>query len=588
MSSDVETIKERLDIADVVGEYVTLKQAGRNLRGLSPFTNEKTPSFFVSPDRQLFHCFSSGRGGDMFTFIQEVEGVDFRGALTMLAERAGVELTRQSAESRKKEDVLYDIMEEAAAFFETCLEDAEDAQVYLNKRGFTVDTITSWRLGYAPNEWRALLTHLRKHGYADADMLRAGVIKERDASRGGSGGERYYDTFRGRIMFPLFDTSGRVIAFSGRILVGEADTQAPGSGEAPKYVNSPETPLYNKSTVLYGLDRAKAAIRRQDYAVLVEGQTDVVLSHQFGLRNTVASSGTALTERQLETLKRFSDRLIVAYDSDRAGFTASAKNAELGMQMGMDVKVAPLPEGKDPADVLLTDPQELQEILTRGTHIVDFYTERITADESDTRSVARRVRDEVLPLVAYVQSAIETSHFVRKIADITGISEQAVWDDLKALPQKGGRKPLNSNGTSEKREQPARGRQEAILRELYGILAWQKTRSDTPVDLSVVESRIEEIIGEEEFKKCTEELTGEEGSLVFEAEVKHGESEMIDAVIDDLMMHLEHEAIRAQFTDVMQRLARAEKEGNAEESAELFAKCQELSGRMAHMSSPQT
>jgi DNA primase len=267
----VERIKEKLSIVDVISPYVELHKAGKNFKGKSPFTSEKTPSFYVSPDRGMYYCFSSSQGGDIFTFVEKMEGVDFKGALKILAEKAGVELVPEDPKKRDWRGTLYQVLEEATKFFELELGKSKDAQEYLQKRKVNSDTKTNWRIGYAPNDWRQLREYLTQKGFADKALLEAGLVKQAE------GGKQPYDVFRDRVMFPIMDPSGRVIGFSGRILSKDS--------EAPKYVNSPETQLFNKSEALFGYDKAKHGIHKLDFSLIVEGQFDVVLSHQAGYKN---------------------------------------------------------------------------------------------------------------------------------------------------------------------------------------------------------------------------------------------------------------------------------------------------------------
>src|SRR5581483_2261534 len=303
MSSSVEQIKAKIDIVSLVSAYMKLDKAGMNWKGKCPFHNEKTASFFVSPDRGSFYCFGCHKKGDIFTFVEEFEGVDFVGALKILAEKAGVTLDKFSGTKEQGEkNKLHNILEQATIFYQRKL--SGEALDYLKNRGVSDETISSFRLGFAPEEWRSLYGHLKEKNVSEADMMAVGLLKQKDSS--------YYDTFRGRIMFPISDPSGRVVGFSGRILKVKE--------EAPKYVNSPETSLFNKSQILFGLDKAKISIRTKDYSILVEGQMDLVMMHQVGINNTVASSGTALTAEHLTRLRRLSNRLIMAYDADNAGF----------------------------------------------------------------------------------------------------------------------------------------------------------------------------------------------------------------------------------------------------------------------------
>jgi len=355
MSSTVEQIKERLDIADVIGSYLKLDSAGSNLKARCPFHNEKTPSFFVSPSRQTYHCFGCDRGGDILSFVQEIEGQDFPGALKILAERAGVEIKRESSAVKSDKDKLFAVLEEATSFFESNLKEQKEVIEYLKKRGLKGETAKRFNVGYAPSGWSNLYEMLKKKGYPDVIMDKAGLIIK--------GEKGYYDRFRSRIMFPITDVSGRVVGFSGRIFGAENEKTA-------KYVNSPETELYNKSKILYGFDKAKFAIRKKGFCILVEGQMDLLMSHQAGLQNTVAVSGTAFTEEHLKIINRLTDSLIIAFDSDDAGIDASKRGVDTALSIGMDVKIVALPKGLDPADLILKEKQKWVKQVENAEHVI--------------------------------------------------------------------------------------------------------------------------------------------------------------------------------------------------------------------------
>ena len=426
--SDIDLIKDRLSIVDVVQGYVKLTRAGKYWKGLSPFTKEKTPSFFVSPDKGLYHCFSTGKGGDMFTFVAEMEGLDFKGALRVLAERAGVELARESRESRDERAELYAALEEACALFEAELARREDPRRYLASRGIDPATVAHWRIGYAPKEWRFLYEKLAARGFSDAALMHAGLVKRPDRE----GAERVYDRFRGRIMFPLFDPSGRVIAFSGRIFEDEAEPQA-------KYLNSPEGPLFDKSRALYGIQDAKAGIRTLGFCMLVEGQVDLILMHQLGYRSAVATSGTAFSEHHVEALKRHSSNVLIAYDGDRAGIAAAHRAALMCLAAGMNVKVLALPNGMDPADMALRDPQGLKAAVRAAVPAVQFFLTQ-TKVSGDPRTRLRMAETLVLPLIGAVRSSLERDYFIRYTAEFLGVSEDAVRSALtmpKTAPVEG-------------------------------------------------------------------------------------------------------------------------------------------------------
>lgn len=421
MRSAVEQIKERLSIVDVVGSYVELKHAGKNFKAKSPFTNEKTPSFYVSPDRGMYYCFSSQQGGDMFTFVQTMEGVDFKGALKILAERAGVELVAEDPGKRDARERQYALLEEAASYFFTTREESPEVTRTVEDRGVKKESIITWRIGYAKDEWRALRTHLTQKGFTDEEMLRAGLIKSAEQ------GKEPYDVFRDRIMFPLMDVSGRVVAFSGRTMKNESGI--------PKYVNSPETELFQKSEILYGYDKAKHGIRQYDFSLVVEGQFDLVLSHQAGYTNTVAVSGTALTPHHIMLLMRLSSKVVLALDGDRAGISAMKRIAVPMLASGMDVKVAVLPEGKDPADVVKENQALLKQIVGKGVHVIEFLLDTLRVNTPDDRTYKLRVREEVLPLVVAIENRMDREHFEGVVAEKTGATKDGIHYEVSRLEE---------------------------------------------------------------------------------------------------------------------------------------------------------
>lgn len=417
--TNVEQIKERLDIVDVISSYLKVEKAGINFKAKCPFHNEKTPSFFISPARQSFYCFGCGEKGDIFSFVEKFEGLDFKGALENLAKRAGIELKNFGGEEKSEgKEKLFDIMEETTNVYEKQLEEEKTALKYLEKRGLNPNSITKWRLGLAKDEWRSLYDLLIKKGFSKENLLEVGLIKKVADE------VKYYDTFRNRIMFPICDTNGRVIAFSGRALKNDDKT--------PKYLNSPETKLFYKSEVLYGFNIAKNYIRKLDYAVLVEGQMDLVMSHQAGVLNTVASSGTALTELHLKKIQKLSNRIIIAYDSDSAGENAARRAAEMALSFGMETKIASLPKGEDPASVAQKEPKEWKEALKKAEHFTDFALNK-ALNEKEGRNLTKEIIKNVLPLVHLIKSEIEKSQFVKKIALKMKVREEDVWNDIKKI-----------------------------------------------------------------------------------------------------------------------------------------------------------
>jgi DNA primase len=451
MGSPVEEIKRRLRIEEVIGSYIELKPAGKALKALCPFHSEKTPSFMVSPERQSFYCFGCNKGGDMFTFVEEFEGVDFKGALKILAEKAHVDLSQYDSLSRgrvdkKRADQLFMLLKEATKYYAEELKKHEPATTYLLNRGLTQKTIESFTIGFAPDSWDSILNHLRGRGYSDTEIKDAGLaIKKEDGG--------YYDRFRNRIMFPIADSSGRVVAFSGRTLEKDPDVA--------KYINSPETELFKKRDTLFGIDKAKQAIRKFKFSILVEGQMDLVLSHQAGFSNTVATSGTALGGNEtgrggvsnLELVRRISKNIVLAFDSDAAGKAAAIKNARYALSLDMDVKIAELPEGKDPADIIRDDKNAWKHVIRSAKNVVLFHLGLIQAEAANERDVLKRVRTDLFETLRAVQSKIEREHYINVLAENLGVREETLLEEfndfLQRLPQ---RKAANERGQNESNE----------------------------------------------------------------------------------------------------------------------------------------
>lgn len=418
----VEKIKTKLSILDVVSPYVKLTKSGKYWKGLSPFNKEKTPSFFVNVDRGSYYCFSTSQGGDMFSFIEAMEGVDFKGALKILAEKAGVELVfdARASESKGKLDRLRDAMAHAQAYYERLLTPGSPAYQYALSRGLTEETIKNWGMGFAPDAWRDLLEALQKDGFSQKELLDAGLIKEADGKAG-----TWYDRFRNRLMFPIKDSAGRTVAFTGRAL--DPNDQA-------KYLNSPETELYKKHEVLFGMDKAKDAIRTRGFTILVEGQMDLLLLHQIGFNNTVALSGTALSREHLSLMKRYADNLMLALDSDRAGLAATQKNALVALANGMKVKAVKMPAGSDPADLAKEDAKAFTKLVADAEPIVEFFLSVLASANLDSHKLVLSTEKIVLPLVVAIQSPMEREHFVGVVARALGSTPDAI---RASLPKKG-------------------------------------------------------------------------------------------------------------------------------------------------------
>lgn len=433
MSSPIEEIKSRIDIVELVGSYVRLTKAGVNFKANCPFHSERTPSFVVSPARQIWHCFGCAKGGDIFRFVMEADGYDFPEALKVLADRAGVVVQKEDPKVRNERTRQLSILEDAVCFFELALKKNKSVQTYLqNDRGLAAETIQEWRVGYSPIDWTALTDYLRAKGFSELELERAGLaIKAQNTATA-----RYYDRFRGRIIFPVFDYQGRVIAFGGRIF--------PERQNEAKYINSPETTLYQKSKVLYGLHRAKTDILKSGVSVVVEGYMDTLMAHQAGTHNVVASSGTALTPDHLRILRRLSEKLVAAFDMDLAGEAAAARGISLALKEGFAVTVVDSKDIKDPADLVKKDPALWHEAIKNARHIVQFYIDTI-AKHHDIRTPegARAIERTVLPVIASLASALEQAHWVKRLHELLGIEESVIWSTLRTL-QHGGAQTIDT------------------------------------------------------------------------------------------------------------------------------------------------
>jgi DNA primase len=411
----VEEVKSRLSIEDVIGEYVQLKRAGHNFRGLSPFNSEKTPSFMVSPEKQIWHDFSSNKGGNMFSFIMEMEGVDFKDALELLAKKAGVDLDnyrRSARTSGPNKQRLLDALEAAAKFYQVQLKANNQALDYvLKQRRLTKQTVLAWQLGYSPNTGSALGRYLSKLGFSDPELRQAGLITYR--------GRQSFDMFRGRIMIPLMDPQGLVIGFTARLL--EA------SYLGPKYINTPQTPLYDKSRHVFGLHLAKNAIREQKFAVIAEGNLDVISSHQAGVLQTVATAGTALTEAHLKTLTRFTSDIRLCFDGDKAGIAATERAIGIASKLHVSLNIIDIKGGKDPDELIKTNPELWTKAISQYSYAVDWLIERQQSlNDLSTAEGKRLFTDAILPTINNLDDAVEQDHYLNQIASKIGISRLAL------------------------------------------------------------------------------------------------------------------------------------------------------------------
>lgn len=424
----ISDISDSIDIVSVIGDYVPLKRVGRNYVGLCPFHSEKTPSFTVSPDKQMWYCFGCGEGGDVYTFLMKHLNLTFPEAVSQLAEAAGITLPEEEAKDPQEaarqslRQRLFEINRLAARWYYANLRnlpEAEPAREYLRQRGLSEKIQSYFGLGYAPDGWDGLLKHLTRQGYKEEDIAQAGLILKRKDNSG------YYDRFRGRIMFPILDHQGRVMAFGGRVV---------GDGE-PKYLNSPETPVFHKGRSVYGLNWAAGSIRRKNRVIVVEGYMDVISAHRFGVTNAVASLGTAFTSDQGRLLMRYSENISIAYDADTAGAKATLRGLNILQSLGARVRVAQLPQGMDPDDYLRRHGQAAFEQLVgkQSLSLMEYKLEHaLTEYDSGTIEGKAAIVRSLLPDLAGLKSAVEREEYMRLIASRLDLSEEAVFAEFNA------------------------------------------------------------------------------------------------------------------------------------------------------------
>ena len=448
MQDAKEEVRARLSIEDVIGEYVELKRAGRNLKGLSPFTEERTPSFVVSPDKQIWHDFSSGKGGDLFSFVMQVEGMDFRQALEHLARKAGVELQQFSGGDgrvAKRKERARQALDLAARYFQQVLVKSPTALNYVvKKRGLSRNTIEEFVIGFAPEGRSTLVDVLKKRNFTDQELKDAGLVNQ-------YGG----DLFRGRMVVALSDPSGGVIGFTGRIIVDDP--------KAPKYLNTPQTLLFDKSRHVFGLFQAKESIRQQNCAVIVEGNLDVVSSHQAGVKNVVATAGTAMTEYNLRALSRLAERIKLAFDGDKAGLAATERAIEIAQRVGVEVEVVTLPgSAKDPDELIQQDVKLWQQAIDSSQPAVEWVIYQYqNREDLSTAEGKRRFTTASLQLIGGLQDPVEREHYMEILGSIAGVSLSAI--EQKLTSTKVDKKPKRPTRTEKKPPTPVTTEQEETL-----------------------------------------------------------------------------------------------------------------------------
>lgn len=461
-----DQVKQVLSILDVVSTYLRVEKAGSQFKARCPFHNEKTPSFFVSPDRGTYHCFGCGEHGDIFSFVEKMEAVPFYEALTILADRAGVKLTPFKKEEKDKESNLISLTQKASKRYEENLQDSAEAKAYLGDRGLTNETIQKFNIGFSLGGefgWRDIFIYLSKEGFSPEEMIEGGMVFKKENE------EKYFDRFRGRIMFPIKNTFGNIVGFSARILPKFDD------GKAAKYINSPETPIYHKSKILFGYDLAKKSIAEKREAIIVEGQMDLIMSHQAEVTNVIATSGTAVTDEHIKILKRFADKVLLSFDQDEAGENALKKCALLALYGGLDVYVIPKKEKvKDVADLIKDLGGEVwKELIDKRIHLLEYLVNNIFNKVSDERERGKEVRREVLPFLRAIESDIDRAYFIKYLASKLNVQEMDILNDLKRVKIEG----FEENKTEQISYNTQKDK-DKFLREIIAILTWKKLEEE--------------------------------------------------------------------------------------------------------------
>jgi len=481
--SQSEEIKTKLDIVEVIREYIPVKAVGANFQALCPFHNEKSPSFVISPEKQIWHCFGCGRGGDVFAFVMEKEGLGFMETLRLLAPKAGVILQNENSQDYSERNRILDIMELAGKYYAHILTTpaGREAREYLLKRGLSDADIKDWQLGYSLDSWSGLYDFLKARPltgkkYTDEEIVLAGLAIKKEAKTGTSASWRsgYYDRFRDRIMFPIWDVNNNLIAFTARVNPTKEQTEKMG-----KYINSPQTKIYDKSRVLFALNKAKSAIRQEDLAIVVEGQMDAISCHNHGFQNVVASSGTALTAEQVALLKRYTNNVALLFDMDAAGQMAADRGIKEVLAQEMNLKVIVLSSGKDPDECLKNNPEEFKAAVKKAKPMLEYYFEKVSAgkdlSELDNK---REVSAKMFIMIDLVVNKMEQGYWLKKLSEELGFSENDTREEFMKWQAKHGvlkvtadRAPKNSQENSKNKiSTPETNREDKLAELLLSLL----------------------------------------------------------------------------------------------------------------------
>jgi DNA primase len=580
ISQDViNQIKDRIDIVDIVGQHVSLTRAGQNLKGLCPFHQEKSPSFTVSPSRQIFHCFGCGAGGNVFTFLIRITGASFPETVRDLGRRVGIEVQEQAADSGPPQQTnrTEQVNQAASRWFHENLRDERlgaEAREYLCGRGIQQATIDRFGIGVAPAEWDGLLKAMGKQGLAPQDLASAGLVIARDSGTG------YYDRFRGRVMLTITDLRKRVVGFGGRVL---------GDG-TPKYLNSPDTPLFKKGQTLFALDVAREAIARTKTVIVVEGYFDVIALHQAGLTHTVATLGTALTPEHVQVLRRFASKVILLFDPDAAGVRAALRGLDLFVNSGLGVKVVTLPAGEDPDTYVRKEgPEAFGRLEQQAPSLLDFALEQSLKSAEGT-TIEGRIRsvDEILRILQKSEHPIEREERIRLVAERFGINQQRLIDRYPALRDKSrpgspGPKPVLPQAAASKGAPEER---DLVYLLLHGQLTPPDVRKLRPEAFSIPACRkiVEQALANLEqdgrvgIRRVLDSVVDDPecGSLATELSMREEHFDDPRAHIQGCLNTIDRKRAEAVLRDLIAQLKAAEREGRVEDARDLNAQVNEL------------
>lgn len=552
----IAQIKARLPIADVVGSYLKLERAGSNLRAVCPFHKEKTPSFNVSPSRDAYYCFGCAKGGDIFTFVQEIEGISFPEALKILADRAGVQLPERSSQylAEKKDDKerLIDLMDKTASIFEAHLKNHPEVVEYLKNRGLSDDSIAKFRIGFAPLEWRNLYESLKAKGFKDEEIERARLVKKVE-------GKGYYDTFRGRVMFPIMDASGRVVAFTGRVF---GDQKAPDGTPVAKYLNSPEGELYDKSSILFGYDRAKLSIRKADCAIVVEGQMDCIMSHQAGSENTIAISGTALTEKHVDLIKRLTNNIVFILDIDEAGIKASTRSAKVAFRKSMNVKTVAVPGGKDPAEYICQNPNSWNEVISKKEDYILYFFHALSKRNASQDEKYNRIKKEVFPFINVIPNEIKKNIYISTIASALGVREDSVYNDYQNYIKSSDFENIYEGVSLDTQPQKKVVVSPRVMteEELFGLVLWQESVPEKTLNTTSIKSSYDKLCTD--YGLCKYEISDDDNvKLAIVAESKYTQNANFEDISFELLARIEKEMISETMARISDNIRSSQNKG---------------------------